>query len=209
MLPVCHIVGALPLSAPPAVRRGDLLIAADGGYRALKENGLSPDLCIGDFDSAPRPDGDNVLVFPTHKDDTDMLLAVKEGLLRGHRRFCLYGGVGGRLDHTVANFVTLAYLAEKGASGILIGGAENIAFLPCGQRLAFSAPRKDALFSAFPYGGDGVADLAGFAYGGKDVAFSSRFPLGVSNAFLGGDASFFAKKGDFLIITEEKIPFPS
>ena len=85
----CIIVGGgdfspalLPERAP-----GDLLLAADSGFAALESMGVSPDICIGDFDSlgAP-PDFDHIIRLPVEKDDTDLVAAVKLGLERGYRR---------------------------------------------------------------------------------------------------------------------------
>ena len=95
----------------------DLIIAADGGLRHTQALGLTPEVILGDFDSLGYvPEGANV--FPVEKDDTDAMLAVRRGLSMGADRFLLYGSVDGpRLDHTVANFQTLQYLADQGARG--------------------------------------------------------------------------------------------
>ena len=99
----------------------DFLLAADGGLQHLQKLGLTPDGIIGDFDSLGYvPEG--AKVFPVEKDDTDAMLAVRQGLDMGYRKFLLYGSLDGpRLDHTVANFQTLQYLADHGARGYLIG----------------------------------------------------------------------------------------
>ena len=50
--PACFIFGAGPfygLDVPPAP--GDLILAADGGYRHCCTVGLQPHLLLGDFDS--------------------------------------------------------------------------------------------------------------------------------------------------------------
>ena len=83
----------------------DLVIAADGGYDYLIRLGLRADVVLGDFDSVTSPDlwDDAIcekLTYPPEKDDTDMMLAIKLGLSRGYREFAIYGGLGGRLDHT-------------------------------------------------------------------------------------------------------------
>ena len=46
------------------------------------------------------------------KDDSDMMLAVKEGIARGYEDFVLLGATGGRFDHTLANLQTVAYGLE-------------------------------------------------------------------------------------------------
>jgi len=115
----CYIFGAgsyFGLIRCPAPE--DTVIAADGGWRICREEGIVPDLLLGDFDSLHTvPDFGHIRRVPVEKDDTDMMLAIKEGLARGETDFRLYGGVGGRTDHTIANLQGLLYLAERGAKG--------------------------------------------------------------------------------------------
>ena len=100
----------------------DHVIAADGGLLHVQGLGIVPDEIIGDFDSLGYvPEG--ARVHPVEKDDTDSMLAVRRGLALGFRRFLLYGGMDGtRLDHTVANFQTLGFLARAGAWAIWWAG---------------------------------------------------------------------------------------
>ena len=102
------------------------VIAADGGLRHTEKLGLTPDAVLGDFDSLGFcPEGANV--FPVEKDDTDAMLAVRLGLERGCEEFLLYGSLDGpRLDHTVANFQTLQFLADHGAVGYLVGNTAMV-----------------------------------------------------------------------------------
>ena len=117
----CFIIGAGPFYGLPVVPgRGDFIIAADGGYRHCQEAGLTPNLLLGDFDSLDTlPPSVEVLRYPVDKDDTDSMLALKLGLDRGFTTFHIYGGTGGRMDHTLANLQGLAYLAQRGAKGYL------------------------------------------------------------------------------------------
>ena len=101
---------------------GAYVIAADAGYNRLRDFGVRPDLAVGDFDSMGAPPDDVPVVrHPAEKDDTDMLLAVREGFARGFSRCYLFGGTGGRIDHTLANLQTLAFIAERGGVGFLFG----------------------------------------------------------------------------------------
>lgn len=120
---VCWVAGAGEFYAPAfAPLPGDYVIAADGGYEALRRLGAPIDMALGDFDSLGYvPEHRNVVRCNPVKDDTDMTLAVKEGLGRGYKRFALLGGLGGRLAHTLANLQTLMYLSRRGARGFLIG----------------------------------------------------------------------------------------
>ena len=116
----CYIVGAGDFTARGfAPGPGDLILAADGGYRALYRLGTTPDLLLGDFDSlgdAPLPPGLPVLRFPARKDDTDTGLALRHGLMLGFRDFALYGCAGGRTDHLLANFQSMARVSRLGAT---------------------------------------------------------------------------------------------
>ena len=92
-----------------------LVIAADGGLRHTEGLGLTPGIILGDFDSLGYIPTDS-RVYPVEKDDTDAMLAVRVGLEQGCDFFVFYGAMDGpRLDHTVANFQTLAYLATHDA----------------------------------------------------------------------------------------------
>src|SRR5512133_566542 len=126
--PVCYIVCALPQNQTFSPKPGDLVIAADGGYAHM--GGIKPDLVVGDFDSLGYvPADEQVVRHPAEKDDTDTMLAAIIGIERGYRAFVLLGGVGGRLDHTLANIQTLAFLRENGAHAALIGEGETITML--------------------------------------------------------------------------------
>ena len=119
-MPTCYIVGAgdfTPRDFAPVP--GDLVLAADGGYRALYSLGYTPDLLLGDFDSLgdlPLPPDLPVLRFPARKDDTDTGLALRHGLDRGFRDFALYGCAGGRVDHLLANLQSMARVSRLGAT---------------------------------------------------------------------------------------------
>ena len=49
----------------------------------------------------------DIIHVPVEKDDTDTLLCLKYGMELGYREFLMIGGIGGRLDHTMANIQTL------------------------------------------------------------------------------------------------------
>lgn len=202
--PVCYIAGAQePGEMAFAPHRSAFIIAADRGLEHLRAQGLEPDLIVGDFDSLGwSPEGENVLRHPVEKDDTDMLLAVREGLRRGCREFVLYGGLGGRLDHTLANLQTLVFLARRGASGWLLGDGLAVTALRNGS-LSFG-PEHTGAISLFCAGADarGV-DLEGLYYPLRDAVLTSGFPLGVSNQFTGRPARVSVRDGELLVLWQE------
>lgn len=189
------------------VAEDDLLIAADGGVRHCEKLDISPDVILGDFDSLGYvPTG--AAVYPVEKDDTDAMLAVRLGLKRGFREFILYGALDGpRLDHTVANFQTLQFLADQGASGYLVGRDHMVTVLKDGA-LRFPAT-AEGIVSVFCLGADaeGVT-LRGLQYGLENGTLSAGFPLGVSNHFVGENSEIAVKNGSLLIIWDRKNGFP-
>ena len=193
------------LAAP--IGPGDLVIAADGGLRHTQMLGITPDVVLGDFDSLGyAPAGANV--FPVEKDDTDAMLAVREGLNRGYREFYLYGSLDGpRLDHTIANFQTLQFLADRDATGYLIGNDYMVTVAKNGS-LRFPAGCSGTI-SLFCLGSDaeGVT-LKGLHYPLEDGTLTSGFPLGVSNHFTPKDAEITVKKGSLLVMWDRKNGFP-
>lgn len=86
----------------------DFIICADGGLLHAERLGVTPDIAIGDFDSAPRPENVRVLEFPSRKDQTDGELAVDYALSRGFDEIILLAMSGTRLDHTLTNIMLLS-----------------------------------------------------------------------------------------------------
>ncbi len=185
----------------------DFVLAADGGLRHTEGLGIMPNEVLGDFDSLGfTPQGANV--FPVEKDDTDAMLAVRRGLELGCRDFLLYGSLDGpRLDHTVANFQTLQFLADRGARGLLVGKYCLAAVVKDGV-LRFPAGCSGTI-SVFCLGSDarGV-DLQGLYYPLKDGTLTAGFPLGVSNHFTGAAASVSVKQGSLLVLWDRGAGLP-
>ena len=189
------------------VTANDYVIAADGGLEHTEKLGLTPDVILGDFDSLGFvPEGAEV--FPVEKDDTDAMLSVRCGLERGYRRFVIYGGLDGdRLDHTLANFQTLQYLADRGADGYLVGKKYLVTVVKNG-RLSFPE-EAEGILSVFCLGpgAEGVT-LSGLKYPMENGRLSSGFPLGVSNHFVGEKAVISVENGSLLVLWDRKNGFP-
>ena len=193
------------LAAP--IENNDIVIAADGGLLHTQRLGITPDVILGDFDSLGFvPEGANV--FPVDKDDTEAMLAVRRGLAMGCREFLLYGSLDGkRLDHTVAIFQTLQFLADHGAVGYLIGADHMVTVLKNGT-LSFP-PDADGILSVFCLGADATGvNIEGLQYILKDGTLSPGFPLGVSNHFIGSTARISVKHGSLLLIWDRKNGLP-
>jgi len=200
---ICWIVGAGEFSgALPPIGAGDMVIAADAGYRTLARLGVKIDRVVGDFDSLGEvPAHPGVEVHPIEKDETDMMLAVRTGLDLGYREFRIFGGLGGRLDHSFANLQTLVYLARRGARGWLFGEGAAVTAVEDGE-LRFS---RDASGIISVFAADGPArgvTLEGLKYPLTDYIMTADNPIGVSNEFTGVPSRVAVRRGALIVMAD-------
>ena len=199
---ICYIVGAGEFYGRFEKKPSDLVIAADGGYDTLLSLGIVPDLILGDMDSVnAAAEGIERIVYPVRKDETDSFLAYREGVRRGYSEFMLYGCVGGREDHTFANYALLAYAREAGHRMTLVGKCTET-FAIKNESVTLSGEPLSHL-SLFAFGGDALGvSISGAEYEAEDVTLTPSFPLGVSNRFVGKDVTVTVRDGALLVMTE-------
>lgn len=179
----------------------DYIICCDRGYEYAEAQGVTPHLMIGDFDSLKRalPLDIPVLRYPVEKDDTDSLLAVRHALTKGCDDIVLLYSTGNRLDHTLANVALLAFIAERGARGRLVGAGEEVCLLREEQRTFFR--REGSSLSVFAWGERaGGVTLTGVRYPLRDHTLTSAFPLGLGNSIIAAEAVVSVKEGSLLVV---------
>ncbi|MEG2414010.1 MAG: thiamine diphosphokinase [Clostridia bacterium] len=183
----------------------DIVIAVDKGFDFLSGKA---DFAIGDFDSLGYiPQVENVKVLPAHKDYTDMNMALEyvvEQVARNHQTqpiVCIFGALGGRLDHTISN-IQLGYdYSKRGLDVRLIGAREQIVFVSDKLVLA----KKDCgVVSNFALDSCAIVSLDGFAYPLSNATLTNRFPLGQSNEIVSDLATISVSKGTIMVIINDK-----
>ena len=198
----------------------DLVIAADGGMDWIREElpELKADIFIGDMDSV-GDDRQNdafrehvcVIKLPVEKDDTDMGAAVAIGLERGYKTFYLYGGTGGRWDHTIANLQLLKHIAQCGGTGYLIGPKLTATVVCAGEGGSDTVvirgcdPSENSGGRSFSLFGMGCAEgvtIRDAKYEATDVTLKDDYALGVSNETSGLCTVITFTKGTLLIVGE-------
>ena len=201
---ICYIFGALKVTEFPfQIENGDMVIAADMGFKNMKRLGIEPDYIIGDFDSLGYvPKERNTVVPPVKKDDTDTLLAVKFAFEKGYKDFRIFGGVGGRLDHTVSNIQTADYIAENGGSCVFFGDNENFTVIKNG-RINFDEKCRGNI-SVFALEKSKNINISGLYYRLENGELTPDFPLGASNKFNKEKSSVSVGSGKLLIIWENR-----
>ena len=185
---------------PDDIRNADYVIACDRGWQYARQMGIKPDLIIGDFDSSPRPETDiPILQFPSHKDDTDTMLAAREALKLGFKNIAICCAFGARLDHTMANIQTASFLVSNGAM-VRLSGKETEAYVF--TQGVFSIPPMPAhslsLFSISDQC-EGVC-IQNAEYECNDITLTNAFPLGVSNKWTSGSVNISVKKGILMVL---------
>lgn len=92
----------------------EYIVGVDQGALLLLQNNMHIDLAIGDFDSVTDEEFEQIKKvavetkkYRTRKDYTDLYLAIEEILEMSYRKIIIYGGMGGRFDHSYANLSLL------------------------------------------------------------------------------------------------------
>ncbi|MBQ7364008.1 MAG: thiamine diphosphokinase [Clostridia bacterium] len=189
---------------------GAVVIAADGGYAHACSAGLTVSLAIGDFDSlGDIPDSIPVKRYPVEKDDTDMALAVREALALGADEVILFGGMGGRLDHTFANISVLLSLARRGVSAYLVGRECVITVITAPECLQFPV-LSEGILSLFSLSEEATVTLTGLQYSLTRGSLTKAVALGVSNHFIKEAAEVTLHEGEVLVMWDAtKAPLPT
>lgn len=184
------------------VRSQDFVIAVDGGYAYIKDL-CRVDLAVGDFDSLGYiPEGIATLRHNPIKDYTDTYLAFDEAFKRGYDEFAVYGALGGRLDHTIANLQCAYDFAKKGVEVKLIGKDCDAEVIMHKKTISGS---KGQTFSLFAFDEAKGVYIKNGKYPLDNATLANTFPLGVSNELLDGDCEIEVKEGYVLLIVNKQL----
>ena len=140
-----------------------------------------------------------VIKYPVKKDETDAYLAYLVGVSRGYTEFEIYGGVGGREDHTFANFCLLLRIKNEKNNAVLYGNGVRFFVLKNEKTKVFGTEGKTVSVFAFDGAADGVS-IRGLKYEASSVRLDVARPLGVSNSFLpSGEGEIEVENGVLLV----------
>ncbi len=202
----CALVGASDFNAEhfqamDAQGAFDYVIAVDAGLTHLEALGRKADLALGDFDSLGYvPQDLRVARFSPKKNKSDMELALERARNMRHDEFFVYGALGGRLDHTLANLYLFAKYSEKGAIVNAIGASEALTFVTGPDTYEMPA-QESGTVSVFSLSDEakGVFER-GLAYELDDATLSNRTSLGLSNEFIGEPVLIGVESGTIAVI---------
>lgn len=196
--------GELPENEVTDIHDEDMVICADRGYGYALKRGIKPHILIGDFDSYDLPEDAvpedvEVLRSVPEKDDTDTLMAVRTAIDRGAKNIVIYGALGGRLDHTIANIQTLIYIHGQGCIGEIRSAVNTAMILGTGEHHLENRPGW--YLSIFAVTAETfIEELSGVKYPLSGYTMTPSFPIGVSNEITGSQAILKISGGLALVI---------
>ncbi len=180
------------------------VIAADGGMRHAAPLDLTPELWVGDFDSASTellsswPDVERQ-PYPAAKAVTDGEIAVSEALARGAGSLVLVGALGGaRSDHALQHLLYAVALAERGLDVTLTSGEEEARPLVAGS-LDIDLPPA-SLFSVAGLTALTGLDIGNVRYPLKDFSLAFGSSRTISNVANGGPVHFSLESGKAIVL---------
>jgi thiamine pyrophosphokinase len=191
-----------------------LLICCDGGARHLAASGLLPDVLVGDMDSIEplqlahyERRGVKIIRHPAEKDFTDTALALEYALSLEPESIQIWGALGGRIDHAMANVHLLVTGKYSGVKTCLLDefcevfvAQTDVCFenaVGCVVSLLALSPQVEGI------------TLHGFAYPLTDGVLTLQESRGISNIVLKDPAGIHIGSGDLLVIRyRQKNVFP-
>lgn len=199
----CLIISGGDFSPIPDNIHYDYVIACDHGYDHARSLKIKPDLIVGDFDSCDTQKGDiddiPIREFPAQKDDSDTMLAIRYALSAGYKHVIICCALGGRLDHTLANIQSMAFVASHGGECELVSTSEYLRTFTGG---VLHLPRKDGYSLSVYALSDKCTNVSiyGSAYDIKEATITNNFPLGLSNYWKNESVTITMSDGILLIV---------
>jgi thiamine pyrophosphokinase len=186
----------------------EIIFAADSGMDFLYRHHLTPDVIVGDFDSADTEalsfyklqSQIELCELNREKDDTDTEFAVRDAISRGVTELVILGATGTRVDHILGNINLLGIGLENDVEMELLDVHNRIRMI--NHSLTIDKKNQFGSFvSLIPYGGsvEGVT-LHGFKYNLTDYVMGGFNSLGISNEIVDETASIDFKDGILLVI---------
>jgi thiamine pyrophosphokinase len=187
------------------VQENDYLIAADGGLKHIRAIERVPDLLIGDLDSFEKKDlkwieqkGVEIRKFSEKKDQTDLELAILEAVDRSAERLMIVGGLGGRIDQTLANINLLLIPEIQNIDVRIDDGMEELFLI---TRHAFIHGNKGDTVSLLPLNRPAMGvTTKGLTYKLQDETLFPERSRGISNVMKKSEAEVSLHSGVILCV---------
>ncbi len=191
------------------IKKVDFIIAADKGGDYLKSLKIIPDALVGDFDSIDKKSiawfekrKVNIHITNAQKDETDTMLCVMLAKGMGATRIVILGGLGGRIDHQIANIALLIYAKSKGIDAVLIDEKNSLFLIDANYKSDISISENFSIFA--------VSDKVEFNYSHglkyklDGLVIEKSNPIGVSNMVSSNEVEVDIKNGLALVVVSKE-----
>jgi thiamine pyrophosphokinase len=188
------------------VQEEDVLVGVDRGAWFLIENGLSPYLSIGDFDSVTQDQKEQIATRsqqmmdcdPIMKDLTDTEMALQWAIQQKPDEILLIGVLGSRFDHTLANVHLLVKGMQAKINCRIVDLSNEIRLID--DEWTTTKGDFDHL-SLLPFSQEvtGIT-LEGFQYPLDNATLRIGDTLGISNVLIEPVGRISLKTGQLLVI---------
>ncbi|MBW2557663.1 MAG: thiamine diphosphokinase [Deltaproteobacteria bacterium] len=184
-----------------------VIICADGAAQRLKELDVVPDCIVGDMDSVDEKTlqyfeakGSRIIRHSIDKDETDTQLALECAFEMDPEEIRIFGALGGRIDHALANISLLVMCAKHGVETKIVDSDCEL-FIVTGSCVIDG--REGDTVSLLPLSSDvkGIT-LEGFRYPLTDGTMEIGTPYGISNRLAGTRGTISVKSGYLLVIRQ-------
>ncbi|GAB6179274.1 thiamine diphosphokinase [Desulfotomaculum defluvii] len=185
---------------------GDFILGVDRGAYYLIQNGIVPDLAMGDFDSVTQSQLDRIQdqsksyisCDPIMKNETDTEMAFNWAIQQKPKEIILLGVLGDRFDHSLANIHLLAKGLEAGVPCRIVGEKNEMILINDSVQVQQDAfPQVSLLPLTMQVTG---INLTGFQYPLENATLVMGHSLGISNVLLEDRGKIEVATGMLLII---------
>jgi len=177
-------------------------IGVDKGCQYLIDKGIHMVASVGDFDSIDEGYLDQIesyselyLKLEPIKDITDLEAALLLAMDMGYTLFNIYGGLGGRLDHTLTNLNLL-----KKYDGLIFYDETTKVVKLDNSCIHEIVENKAYQYYSFFAVNQAVLSLTDFKYPLKDYAINSQDSMCVSNELLEGKSGKVKTSEDVIMV---------
>ena len=179
------------------LRNAPFLICCDGAVNQLAENGITPNLIIGDGDSISQANKErfaDIFIQVDDQETNDQTKAMNYLDKQGKRNIVILGATGGREDHALGNISLLIDYMRMGFNVMMY--TNHGLFIPMSDDSTFTT-YKGQQVSIFSFGATGLQSQ-GLRYPLHDL---TNWWQGTLNEATEEEVAISAK-GDYLIYLE-------
>jgi thiamine pyrophosphokinase len=199
--------GALGAWALEDTQPGDVYVGADRGALFLVRHGIKPNMALGDFDSVDETELDFIRLNskqmiacdPVMKDLSDTEMAFSWALEQKPLEIILYGGLGTRFDHSLANIHLLSQALQSQTTCTIVDSHNRIRLINQFTKLTRTTRYSHVSLLPFTSKVTGIT-LQGFQYPLNEATLTIGQSLGISNRIIEPFGYIQIDQGHLLVI---------